>query len=158
MWIGEKLSTSSINAHKFGLCCLSGMVKYLYKYITGHDRAIVSFIQNKGENENNGIREINEPAQYLDARYIGAMEASWRLKHFEMHGRLPAVKALAIHQKGQQKVNFEDGEVIMRPKKQKIPHSLHTLRRHEKTQKPLIYYIALRNSGTRLESRSCSHR
>ena len=27
MWIGEKLSTSSIKAPKFGLCCLSGMVK-----------------------------------------------------------------------------------------------------------------------------------
>ena len=27
MWIGDKLSTSSIKAPKFGLCCLSGMVK-----------------------------------------------------------------------------------------------------------------------------------
>ena len=27
MWIGEKLSTPSIKAPKFGLCCLSGMIK-----------------------------------------------------------------------------------------------------------------------------------
>ena len=27
MWIGERLSTSSIKTPKFGLCCLSGMVK-----------------------------------------------------------------------------------------------------------------------------------
>ena len=104
--------TTKYDAHiNVEFCSSIKAVKYLYKYIfKGHDRATVSFNQNKGEHENNGIREINEPAQYLDARYVGAMEASWRLNHFEMHGRLPAVKALAIHLKDQQKVNFEEGE------------------------------------------------
>ena len=136
--------TTKYDAHiNVEFCSFIKAVKYLYKYIfKGHDRATVSFKQNECENENSGIRETNEPAEYLDARYVGTMEASWRLNHFEMHGRSPAVKVLAIHLKDQHTVNFEEGEVDHAAQEAEIPHSPHTSRRYKKTPKPLIFYIA----------------
>ena len=61
-------------------------VKYLYKYIyKGHDRTAIS-IQHE---ENAPVDEIRD---YLDARYVSASEACWRIFAFRIHKNLPSVE------------------------------------------------------------------
>ena len=60
-------------------------VKYLYKYVyKGHDRASISL-------ERDASEIINEPKEYLDARYVSASEACWRIFGFPMHHHQPYV-------------------------------------------------------------------
>ena len=56
-------------------------IKYVYKYIyKGHDRATMRF----------GMSE-DEVKLYLDARYISACKALWRMYQFHMHQETPSV-------------------------------------------------------------------
>ena len=74
-------------------------VKYLYKYITkGQDRVLLGFEE---DTEND---EIN---RYINARYISASEASWRLYGFEIHRKHPPEENLPCHLPDQQTVLFE---------------------------------------------------
>ena len=78
-------------------------VKYLYKYITkGQDRVLLGL----GEDTEND--EIN---RYINARYISASEAFWRLNRFEIHRKHPPVEKLPCHLPDQQTVLFEPGQV-----------------------------------------------
>ena len=43
----------------------------------------------------------DEIKAYVDARYISASEACWRILRFSMHDRTPAVLRLAVHLQGQ---------------------------------------------------------
>ena len=53
-------------------------VKYLYKYITkGQDRSIFN------------INDADEVDTFVNARYISASEAFWRIYGFELHHRSP---------------------------------------------------------------------
>ena len=77
-------------------------VKYLYKYITkGQDQVLLGF----GEDTEND--EIN---RYVNARYISATEALWRLYGFEIHRKHPSVEKLPCHLPDQQTVLFESGQ------------------------------------------------
>src|SRR5206468_658983 len=82
-------------------------VKYLYKYIyKGHDRASVSV-------ESEGPRVVNEVKEYLDARYVSAPEACWRIFEFGLHLTKPSVIRLPIHEPNKQAVTFDvDTETI----------------------------------------------
>ena len=72
-------------------------VKYLYKYITkGQDRIVIG-VQN----------EHNEVKNYLNARYISASEAFWRIYGFELHFKSPAVMKLPLHLQNEQTVTFD---------------------------------------------------
>ncbi|POG80114.1 hypothetical protein GLOIN_2v1426683, partial [Rhizophagus irregularis DAOM 181602=DAOM 197198] len=52
-------------------------IKYLFKYVyKGHDCATVEIVND----------EIN---LYLDACYISASEASWRIFHYRLHNEKP---------------------------------------------------------------------
>ena len=76
-------------------------VKYLYKYIyKGHDRASVSVT---GE----GPQIIDEVSEYLDARYVSAPEACWRIYEFSLHLTKPSVTRLPIHEPNQQSITFD---------------------------------------------------
>ena len=56
-------------------------IKYIYKYVyKGHDHTTVEFGKN-----------VDEAKHYLDARYVCACEAHWRLFQFCMHEEKPAV-------------------------------------------------------------------
>ena len=78
-------------------------VKYLYKYITkGQDQVLLGF----GEDTEND--EIN---RYVNARYISASEALWRLYGFEIHRKHPPVEKLPCHLPDQQTVLFEPEQV-----------------------------------------------
>ncbi|KAJ2935002.1 hypothetical protein H1R20_g2134, partial [Candolleomyces eurysporus] len=62
-------------------------IKYIYKYVyKGHDRTIAEIARNN-----------NEVQQYLDARYVSACEALWRLLHFRMHEEIPNIVRLQVH-------------------------------------------------------------
>src|SRR5579859_5261006 len=68
-------------------------VKYLYKYIyKGHDRTAISIQWEENE-------AFNEVKDYLDARYVSASKACWRIFEFKMHRNLPSVEQLPVHTK-----------------------------------------------------------
>ena len=74
-------------------------IKYLFKYVyKGHDRATVE------------VRNNDEIGLYLDARYISASEASWRIFHYRLHNEKPDVIQLCVHLPGQYRVLFRDDE------------------------------------------------
>jgi hypothetical protein len=76
-------------------------VKYLYKYIyKGHDRASVSL-------ENQGPQVVDEVKEYIDARYVSAPEACWRIFEFNLHLTKPSVVRLPIHEPNGQPVIFD---------------------------------------------------
>jgi len=99
------------NAHiNVEYCASIKAVKYLYKYIfKGHDRAVVSLSHDKSSlTVNDAVTD--EIKNYIDCRYIGAMEGAWRIFHFPLHDRHPAVQSLDVHLEHQQRVIFQDGQ------------------------------------------------
>ena len=75
------------------------LVKYIFKYtFKGHDRAHVELGQ-----------PHDELQAHIDARYLGAAEAAWRLFGFPIHGCSHAVERLAVHLPGQHFVNLCGG-------------------------------------------------
>ena len=72
-----------------------------------HDRAIVEF--HAGDiSVNSRPKEVDEIANYLEARYVSASEACYRLFSFELHANLPHVMRLALDLEGRQSVVFRD--------------------------------------------------
>ncbi len=69
--------------------CVSrvGSIKYLFKYVCkGSDRVTVQF-QEDG-------RDVNEIDRFIDARYISASEAAWRITRFEIVTKNPRLYVL----------------------------------------------------------------
>ncbi|CAJ0641618.1 4542_t:CDS:2 [Entrophospora sp. SA101] len=90
------------------ICSSITAVKYLFKYVyKGHDRATVEIRRQNHKQESN-----DEISLYLDARYVSASEASWRLFHYRLHDRSPAVVHLQVHLPGQHRVIFRDDECL----------------------------------------------
>ncbi len=55
----------------------------------------------------------DEVTEYIDARYLSASEASWRLFEFPVHARSHAVERLPVHLERKQKVfSRKDGKVL----------------------------------------------
>ena len=82
-------------------------VKYLYKYINkGPDRIMVAVT----EESHNEPEERNEVQEFVNARYISASEAFWRLYEFPIHSIYPPVDKLPLHLPGEQSILFQDGE------------------------------------------------
>lgn len=61
---------------------------FFYK---GPDRVMASIVQDESNTT------INEISNFIDARYISASEACWRIFHYELHNRSPAIQRLAIN-------------------------------------------------------------
>ncbi|XP_028103614.1 uncharacterized protein LOC114302742 [Camellia sinensis] len=62
---------------------------------------------------NNGQRhykQVNEIKQYLDARYVSAIGACWRIFEFEIQKQTPSIEHLQYHLPGQQFVTFNDND------------------------------------------------
>ena len=78
-------------------------VKYIFKYVyKGHDCIMLELI----EKNTYGYSEISI---FLDARYISAPEAMWRLSEYHMHEMSHSVFRLQVHQPDQQQVYFQCG-------------------------------------------------
>ena len=83
------------------ICSTITAVKYLYKYIyKGHDRATI-VMQDRDV-------AIDEIIRYIDAHYVSASEAIWRIYGFDMHDEKPDVQRLQVHLPLQNTVTFED--------------------------------------------------
>ena len=85
------------NAHiNVEICSSISAFKYLFKYVyKGGDRTTAVFQS-----------EVDEIQDYLDARYLSAPEAVWRIFGFKLHHRSPAIQRLQIHLPNQQTVTF----------------------------------------------------
>lgn len=83
-------------------CAVSfASLKYVNKYIyKGHDRATLE------------VSTQDEIKMYIDARYVSAIEGIWRLFHFPLHDRDPAVVRLQIHLPDQHMVTFRPDEPL----------------------------------------------
>ena len=77
------------------ICTSIKAVKYLYKYTY------------KGPGRAN-MEIVNEVAEFLDARYVTAPEACWRLLEFPMHARSHVVERLPVHVFNEQWITFLD--------------------------------------------------
>jgi hypothetical protein len=104
------------NAHiNVEICSSISAVKYLYKYVyKGHDRAAYIVTVNNGSiTDPSHPKPIDEINNYLDARYVSASEACWRLFHFPLHKQHPNIVRLAIHLPGEEVIAFDETELIL---------------------------------------------
>ena len=97
------------NAHiNVEICSTVSAVKYLYKYVyKGHDRAIIGF-QTSEHSGTDHTKQVDEVSHYLEARYVSASEACYRILAYELHAKFPHVMRLALHLENQQSVVFGD--------------------------------------------------
>ena len=81
------------------------MFKYIYK---GPDKAQAVIKNDIVGNE--AVDEINE---YIDARYISAVEGVWHIFSFIMHSQDPPVIRLETHLEDKNTIVFKDQETIV---------------------------------------------
>lgn len=82
------------------VCASVKSVKYLFKYVyKGHDCANV-------EIKEHGILSHDEISTYVDARYVSAPEAAWRIFAKPMHHQTHTIVRLAVHLPNQQTLYF----------------------------------------------------
>jgi len=80
------------------ICSSIKSIKYVYKCTyKGPDRACMELVR-------------DEVQEYLDARYLTAPEAVWRLFSYPLHARSHAVERLPVHLPGNQIVTFLQGK------------------------------------------------
>ncbi|CAK0827748.1 unnamed protein product [Prorocentrum cordatum] len=78
-------------------CASLKSVKYFYKYIhKGHDRAVLS-------------AQADEVQQYIDTRYVGPSESTWRLLSFPIQRKSHTAQHLAVHLPGLHRLHFHAG-------------------------------------------------
>ncbi|KAF1854814.1 hypothetical protein Lal_00026526 [Lupinus albus] len=86
------------------VCSSIKSIKYLYKYVyKGPDRVAMEV--------HRGIH-TNEIQQYVDARWICAPEALWKIFGFNLYQLYPSVVRLQIHLPNRQQVRFYDHQMI----------------------------------------------
>ncbi|KAI5402735.1 hypothetical protein KIW84_050366 [Lathyrus oleraceus] len=86
------------------ICSSIKSIKYLYKYVyKGPDR--VAMEVHKGS-------YMNEVQQYVDARWICAPEALWKIFRFTFYRLYPSVERLHIHLPNRHQVRFYDHQQI----------------------------------------------
>ncbi|DBA05041.1 TPA: hypothetical protein N0F65_000729 [Lagenidium giganteum] len=80
-------------------------VKYLYKYVyKGHDR-----VQANVEGHDND-RNLDETRRFVDARYVSASEAFWRIMDFKLQWMQPSVMPLQVHLEDRQHVVYDEDD------------------------------------------------
>ena len=108
--------STKYNAHiNVEICTSVTAVKYLYKYVyKGVDRARMGLAPVTNNNEGTQGQQqqqkpINEPKQFVDARYLSTCECLWRIFKFPLHGHGPSVLRLQIHEPDMHPVYHEPG-------------------------------------------------
>lgn len=103
------------------VCSSVKSIKYIYKYIyKGYDCATLRF--SKVNNEADEL-VYNEVDNYLNGRYVGSVEAAWRICEYEMHFQTHHVERLDLHLPSQQTIFFREGneeEAIANPRQTKL--------------------------------------
>ncbi|CAF5002532.1 unnamed protein product [Rotaria sp. Silwood1] len=102
------------NAHiNVEICATVKSIKYLFKYIhKGHDCANIKLQRpiQEGAAAAQETLEWDEIKAHLDARYVSAPEAAWRLFEFPLHDKSHAIIRLAVHLPNQQPIYFAEGK------------------------------------------------
>src|ERR1700723_1635085 len=81
------------------ICASVKAIKYIHKYIyKGPDKATVE------------VGDQDEIKEFIDARYIGPVEACWRIMQFPMHGESPSVRRLPVHLKDKHDLYWKRGD------------------------------------------------
>ncbi|XP_008557719.1 uncharacterized protein LOC103578405 [Microplitis demolitor] len=83
-------------------------VKYLYKYIyKGHDAAAVNIAKSDDANH---VIDHDEIQDYIDGRYVGPVEAWWRIFNKELQNKSHTVMRLPVHWPNQQTITINSPE------------------------------------------------
>ncbi|KAL7290846.1 hypothetical protein TKK_0015580 [Trichogramma kaykai] len=87
--------TSKFNCHiNVEICSSIKSVKYLHKYIyKGHDAA--SVVVTKSSDSSEIIHD--EPTNFLETRYVGPVEATWRILSKPLHDKSHVIVRLPVH-------------------------------------------------------------
>ncbi|CAK9303228.1 unnamed protein product [Gordionus sp. m RMFG-2023] len=93
------------NAHiNVEICTSIKSVKYIFKYVyKGYDCANIDL-------KTNSLQSHDEIRMHINARYVSACEAMWRLLENRMHDRSHGINRLAIHLPFHQPVYFIEGQ------------------------------------------------
>ncbi|GAU49645.1 hypothetical protein TSUD_407820 [Trifolium subterraneum] len=87
------------------VCSSIKSIKYLYKYVyKGPDRVAM---------EVHGGSTLDEVQQYVDARWICAPEAFWKIFRFTLYRLYPSVERLQIHLPNRHQVRYYDHQRIV---------------------------------------------
>lgn len=96
----NKILSKLFNCHiNVEICTSVSSVKYLYKYVyKGHDAAFAEF------------HDVNfdEITNFVNARYVSASEAIWRIYGFDLHEEYPTIQRLTVHLPEQQVITFDE--------------------------------------------------
>lgn len=106
-WLSHKYNCT-INVE---ICSTVSSVKYLYKHVyKGHDRIAITLddttARNSADTTSTTRIATDEIQEYLDARYISAIESCWRIFRFEIQQKSHTVILLPVHLKDHQSVVF----------------------------------------------------
>lgn len=100
------------------VCTSLKAVKYIYKYIyKGYD--CVNFEMKKVVSDSDLAEVIenpnrhNEILDYQSARFVGPVEAMWRILEFSMHRRSRSISHLAVHLEDQQRVSKSNSHFLI---------------------------------------------
>ena len=86
-------------------CMSVSSIKYLFKYLhKGYDSAYV-------EKTVSSRDELDEIREYVDCRYIAAMEAVWRIREFPLCSKSHTIVRLAVHLQNNHMIHFRTGEL-----------------------------------------------
>ena len=107
------------NAHiNVEICNTIGAVKYLFKYVyKGSDKVTFSLdnpteptpnIPSEIDQNITANKNLDEIKKYLDARYVSASEACWRIFQYDTNKQNPHTIRLPVHLEGQQNILFDD--------------------------------------------------
>jgi hypothetical protein len=88
------------------ICASVKAIKYIHKYIyKGHDRTTLEVTRQ-------GAEAINELKEYIDSRYISAIESCWHIFEFPMHAESPTVYSLVVHEPDMQLVYYNPDDLL----------------------------------------------
>ncbi len=96
------------------VCATVKSIKYLFKYVyKGHDCANIKLERPVPEKMAlSKTLEWDEIKAHLDARYVSAPEAVWRLFEFPLHEKSHSIIRLAIHLPNMQPIYFAEGNEL----------------------------------------------
>ncbi|CAJ0905279.1 11459_t:CDS:1 [Entrophospora sp. SA101] len=107
----NKFLCAKYNCHiNVEICASIKAIKYLFKYVyKGHDKATIEIT---GEHQDHETEAkpivIDEIHNFIEACWVSAPEAIWRILGFNVSGINPAVTHLQVHLPNQQRVIFNE--------------------------------------------------
>ncbi|XP_057339407.1 uncharacterized protein LOC130676918 [Microplitis mediator] len=152
-------------------------VKYLYKYVyKGHDKAgitingripndqpALSITENRTSNDSNiNTIDHDEVRNFVDARYVGPVEAAWRILSKNLQNKSHSIIRLPVHLPNQHSVTINDdcnhNELQEALQKQTMLIDYFSLNERDTSARQYIYsdiprhYVFKKNNETKISS------